>query len=113
MSVRPRRYWGRSRTWWILRVSVITWNRHPPGMNYNSVFLVCARENARLPNRESGVGRPKLYEGDRVTTAVRITPELHDQFRELADKRDVSVNYLITKAMQRYLEDQTPERQSA
>lgn len=59
------------------------------------------------------MGRPKLYEGNRVTTAVRIPPELHDQFRELADARDVSVNYLITKAMQRYLDDQGSSRRSA
>lgn len=59
------------------------------------------------------MARPKVYEGERVTTAVRIPPQLHDQFRELADQRDVSVNYLINKAMQRYVEDQEDRRRTA
>jgi predicted HicB family RNase H-like nuclease len=52
------------------------------------------------------VGRPKQYEEDRVTTAVRVPTPVHEKFRALAEERDVSVNYLINKAMTRYLDDQ-------
>jgi predicted HicB family RNase H-like nuclease len=63
------------------------------------------------------MARPRQYDEDRVTTAVRIPPSVHERFRELADERDVSVNYLINKAMVLYLnqlgEDREPTVASA
>jgi len=42
-----------------------------------------------------------------VTTAVRLPASLHDRLRDCALERDVSVNLLVTKAVEAYL-DQLP-----
>ncbi|MGI8796789.1 MAG: toxin-antitoxin system HicB family antitoxin [Acidimicrobiia bacterium] len=56
------------------------------------------------------MGRPKVYEEQRVTTAVRIPESTHEKLREEARERDVSVNYLIVRAVERYLHSPpTPE----
>lgn len=39
----------------------------------------------------------------RVATAVRLPVELHAQLQDCADQRDVSVNFLVTRAVQHYL----------
>jgi predicted HicB family RNase H-like nuclease len=51
-------------------------------------------------------GRPSL--GPRVATSVRIPEALHERLVAAADERDVSVNYLVTKAVDRYLASLTP-----
>lgn len=51
-------------------------------------------------------GRPSL--GDRVATAVRLPVDLHNRLIGAADERDVSVNYLVVKAVARYLDDLVP-----
>ena len=43
----------------------------------------------------------------KVTTAVRFPQELHDRLTRESEQRDVSINLLVTKAVQRYL-DQLP-----
>lgn len=47
--------------------------------------------------------RPKTFEKDRVTKAIRISPDLNDALSRLADERQVSVNLVITWALQDYL----------
>lgn len=43
----------------------------------------------------------------RVATAVRLPEPLHDELQHQADIRDVSVNFLVVKAVTRYLADLT------
>jgi predicted transcriptional regulator len=45
---------------------------------------------------------------DRVTTAIRLPAELHDRLREAADERDLSINYLVVKAVEEFLERLIP-----
>ena len=48
-------------------------------------------------------GRPKKYAG-RTTTTVRLAPELITEIDRLADERDVSRNWLITRLLTRGIE---------
>ena len=41
----------------------------------------------------------------RVATQVRLPESLHAQLVEQAEKRDVSVNFLINRALVRYLDN--------
>ena len=63
--------------------------------------------NARSSSTVSYMARPRLYE-ERVTTAVRLPEELHRRLQDAADERDVSVNLLVVKAVERYLEQLIP-----
>lgn len=54
------------------------------------------------------MARPKVYDEKRVTTAVRLPAELHDRLRDAAEARDVSVNFIVIKALQDYLERLIP-----
>jgi predicted transcriptional regulator len=49
------------------------------------------------------VPRPRLYEERRVSTAARIPEDIHRRLRAAAEERDVSVNLLITRALDEYL----------
>jgi len=53
------------------------------------------------------VARPRISDEPRVTTAVRLPESLHDRLRDCALERDVSVNLLVTRAVEAYL-DQLP-----
>lgn len=44
----------------------------------------------------------------RSVTAVRLPPDLHDRLRVAAEERDLSVNYLVTKAVEEFLERLIP-----
>jgi predicted transcriptional regulator len=57
------------------------------------------------------MARPKKY-ADRVATAVRLPVDLHQQLQEVADERDVSVNYLIVRGVSQYLEQLAPVEES-
>ena len=50
------------------------------------------------------MARPKLYEERRVPTAVRIPESLHRQLQEVAEEREISVNFLIIRAIKKHLE---------
>jgi hypothetical protein len=56
-------------------------------------------------NSVEGMARPRIYEEKRVTTAVRLPESAHDELRKAALERDVSVNYLINRAVDHYLRD--------
>jgi predicted HicB family RNase H-like nuclease len=58
------------------------------------------------------MARPKVYEEERVTTAVRLPKSSHEQLRAEARERDVSVNYLIVRAVERYVNDLPPLERS-
>jgi predicted HicB family RNase H-like nuclease len=48
-----------------------------------------------------------------VPTAVRLPESLHDRLRDAALERDVSVNLLITRAIESYLDQLPPVDQVA
>jgi hypothetical protein len=54
------------------------------------------------------MARPKVYEEERVATAVRLPRTLHEQLHEAADERQVAANLLIVKAIERFLAQLTP-----
>ncbi|MGI8755647.1 MAG: toxin-antitoxin system HicB family antitoxin [Acidimicrobiales bacterium] len=53
-------------------------------------------------------GRPREYDAERVTKAVRISPELDARLKEAARSRDVSVNLLMNIALDDYLDRLLP-----
>ncbi|MEA2492803.1 MAG: hypothetical protein QOJ29_714, partial [Thermoleophilaceae bacterium] len=56
----------------------------------------------------AATGRPREYEEDRVTKAVRVSPELDQQLKEAARQRGVSVNLLMNIAVEEYLKRLLP-----
>lgn len=52
-------------------------------------------------------GRPRVY-GERVHTVIRIPTQLHARLREAADDRDVSVNWLVLRALEDFLDRLIP-----
>lgn len=49
------------------------------------------------------MGRPKICAEPRVTMAVRLPASLRDELRAAALARDVSVNFLVNRAVTDYL----------
>lgn len=39
----------------------------------------------------------------RTATAIRFPDELHEQLRVAAEERDLSINYLVVKAVEQFL----------
>jgi hypothetical protein len=50
------------------------------------------------------MSRPKIFAEPRVTTAIRLPESLRDELQAAATARDVSVNYLIHRAIDDYLQ---------
>ena len=48
------------------------------------------------------MGRPRVNDA-RIQSGYRISPELHEALQAAAAERDVSVNWLMTKALEDYL----------
>jgi len=44
----------------------------------------------------------------RISTAIRLPADLHAELQRCADERDVSVNYLVTRAIHHYLRQLPP-----
>ena len=59
------------------------------------------------------MARPRICDEPRVPTAVRLPESLHDRLRDAALERDVSVNLLITRAIESYLDQLPPVDQVA
>jgi predicted HicB family RNase H-like nuclease len=53
-------------------------------------------------------GRPREYQQDRVTKALRISPELDVRVRQAARERGLSANVLINYAIEDYLKRLRP-----
>ena len=53
------------------------------------------------------MARPRIYEEHRVATAVRLPASVHAELRRLARARDVSVNYVVTRAVEELLASST------
>jgi hypothetical protein len=49
------------------------------------------------------MGRPRIYEEPRVTTAFRLSPALRDELRRAARDQGVSVNRLVERMLSEYL----------
>ena len=45
---------------------------------------------------------------DRTTTAIRFPDEIHERLRVAADERDLSINYLVVKAVEEFLHNLIP-----
>ncbi len=50
------------------------------------------------------MARPRIHSEERVATAVRLPVPLRDELHRVAASRDVSVNYLINRAIENLLE---------
>lgn len=51
-----------------------------------------------------GVVMPK----QRTTTAIRFPDELHERLKSAADERDLSINFLVVKAVEEFLDRLVP-----
>ena len=49
------------------------------------------------------MSRPRVYDEPRVATAIRLPTSLHEELQATASERDVSVNFLVTRAVSTYL----------
>jgi hypothetical protein len=54
------------------------------------------------------VPRPRVYDEPRIATAVRLPEQLHERIRKAAGERQVSVNFLVERAIERYLDQMVP-----
>lgn len=45
------------------------------------------------------MGRPRIYEEPRAATAIRLPASLRDELQAAVVERDVSVNFLVTRAV--------------
>ena len=44
----------------------------------------------------------------RTTTAIRFPDELHERLKAAADERDLSINYLVVKAVEEFVDNLIP-----
>lgn len=56
------------------------------------------------------MGRPREYE-KRITTNIRLPPDLHQRLQDAADEREVSVNLLMIHAAEQFLDRLLPIEQ--
>jgi hypothetical protein len=54
------------------------------------------------------MSRPKVYDEPRVATAIRLPTSLHGELQTAATERDVSVNFLVTRAVAAFLAQLPP-----
>jgi hypothetical protein len=54
------------------------------------------------------MSRPRVYDEPRVATAIRLPTSLHEELQTVASERDVSVNFLVTRAVSTYLAQLPP-----
>lgn len=52
-------------------------------------------------------GRPRKYP-QRTSTAIRFVPEVHDRLVAAAEERDVSINWLVNRAVEQFLDRLIP-----
>ena len=56
----------------------------------------------------AAMSRPKIYAENRITTAVRLPESLYEWLKATARERDVSVTYLVVRAVEDYRERIVP-----
>lgn len=47
----------------------------------------------------------------RMTTAIRFSPELHQRLKDAAEERDLSINFLVVKACEQFVEALIPVKE--
>jgi len=57
------------------------------------------------------MSRPRVYDEPRVATAIRLPTSLHEELQSAASERDVSVNFLVTRAVSTFLAQLPPAGQ--
>jgi hypothetical protein len=57
------------------------------------------------------MSRPRVYDEPRVATAIRLPTSLHEELQSVASERDVSVNFLVTRAVSTFLAQLQPPGQ--
>jgi predicted HicB family RNase H-like nuclease len=57
------------------------------------------------------MSRPRRNDDDRVATQVRLPRDLHQRLLEAANDRDLSANYLMTRAIADFLDRLIPADQ--
>jgi predicted transcriptional regulator len=57
------------------------------------------------------IGRPREFEEQRVTKAVRISAALDQRLKEVARERGISVNVIMNMALNQYLDRLLPLEQ--
>lgn len=45
---------------------------------------------------------------DRSATAIRFRPDLHERLKKAADERDLSINWLVNRAVEQFLDRLIP-----
>ncbi len=50
------------------------------------------------------MGRPRVCDERRIATAVRLPESLHQRLHDAASERDVSVNLLVNRAVEDFLD---------
>lgn len=50
------------------------------------------------------MARPRQH-GERIVTAIRVPVDLHARLVEVCDERDITINGLMVKATQHYLDN--------
>ena len=56
----------------------------------------------------AAVARPRIADEPRVPTAMRLPESLHERLCAAARERDVSVNLLVNRAVEAYLDHLPP-----
>ncbi len=54
------------------------------------------------------MARPREYEEDRITKAVRLPPQLDTRLKAVARERGIAVNTIIVAAVENYLDRLVP-----
>lgn len=54
------------------------------------------------------MARPKVHHEQRVTTAIRLSRDLHERLTEAARDRQLAVNHLVVLAVEDFLERLIP-----
>jgi len=54
------------------------------------------------------MSRPRIYDEPRIATAIRLPASLREELHAVATERDVSVNFLVTRAISDYLRRLSP-----
>ncbi len=54
------------------------------------------------------MARPKVHKENRVTTAIRVPERLHSKLARAAEERDLSVNYLVVRAIEDFMDRLIP-----
>lgn len=59
----------------------------------------------------ASTGRPREFDKDRVTKAIRMSPDLDARLKQAARERGVSVNLVMNSAIEDYLDRLLPVEQ--